>query len=246
MSQEIIGYLHSTESFGSVDGPGVRFVAFMQGCAMRCQFCHNPDTWKLSDGTPYTPQHLFDEAIRYKAYWGKNGGITVSGGEPLLQLPFLIEFFKLCKKNGVNTTIDTCGQPFKRDPQWLESFNELLLYTDLLMVDVKEMNKDRHLTLTSRANDSILDMLQYLDEVGQPIWIRHVLVPERTDYDEDLILLNAFIESLHNVMKVEILPYHTMGVYKWGELGIPYPLEGIQPPTKERVENAKKILNIGK
>lgn len=238
------GYIHSTESFGTVDGPGIRFVAFLQGCPMRCQYCHNPDTWEKGLGTPYTPQELFDEAIRYKTYWGEKGGVTISGGEPLLQIPFLIEFFKLCKEAGVHTTIDTCGQPFRQDPKWLKMFDELLAYTDLILVDIKQLNDERHRTLTKHSNKNILEMVQYLDQKNKPIWIRHVLVPNRTDYDEDLMALKKFIDTLSNVEKIELLPYHTMGVYKWDELGMDYPLKGIEPPSEERVENAKKILGI--
>lgn len=238
------GYIHSTESFGTVDGPGIRFVVFVQGCPMRCQFCHNPDTWEKGNGTVYAPKELFDEAIRYKTYWGKKGGVTVSGGEPLSQIPFIIEFFKLCKEAGVHTTIDTSGQPFRNDPVWLQQFDELLEYTDLMMVDIKQMNDERHKVLTKHSNTNILEMVRYLDQKDKPIWIRHVLVPERTDYDEDLVALKKFIDSLSNVEKVELLPYHMLGVYKWEEMGFDYPLKGIQTPDKERIENAKKILGI--
>lgn len=236
------GIIHSIESFGSVDGPGVRFVIFLQGCKMRCQFCHNPDTWKLSSDRAYTPEELLRMAKRYKVYWGKDGGVTVSGGEPLLQMDFLIEFFKLCKRDKIHTCIDTAGNPFTREGEFFDKFNELMKYTDMLMLDIKEMDEQRHKILTGVQNRNILDMARYLSEIKKPIWIRHVLVPERTDYDEDLYQLRAFIDTLENVEKVEVLPYHTMGIYKWQNLGISYPLEGVDTPSDARVENAKRIL----
>lgn len=236
------GIIHSIESFGSVDGPGVRFVIFLQGCKMRCQFCHNPDTWKLSSDRAYTPEELLRMAKRYKVYWGKNGGVTVSGGEPLLQIDFLIEFFKLCKRDKIHTCIDTAGNPFTREGEFFDKFNELMKYTDMLMLDIKEINEERHKLLTGVQNHNILDMARYLSEIKKPIWIRHVLVPERTDYDEDLHKLRSFIDTLENVEKVEVLPYHTMGIYKWQTLGLSYPLEGIDAPSDERVENARRIL----
>lgn len=140
----IIGYVHSTESFGSVDGPGIRFITFMQGCRMRCEFCHNPDTWNMKGGNPYTPQELYDEAIQYRSFWGSKGGVTVSGGEPLLQIDFLIEYFKICKENGVHTTIDTCGQPFTFKEPFFGRFQELLKYTDLFLFDIKHIDSEGH------------------------------------------------------------------------------------------------------
>lgn len=245
--QETVGYVHSIESFGSVDGPGIRFVSFMQGCRMRCEFCHNPDTWKINAGTPYTPRELLKEAIKYKPYWRQKGGVTVSGGEPLLQMDFLIEYFKLCHEYGVNTTLDTCGQPFTRDAAWLAKFDELLAYTDLILLDVKQFNLEKHIKLTAHPNHNILDLANYLKEKQQPVWIRHVLVPTRSDFDEDLQDLSAFIESLGDIVKkVEILPYHTMGVYKYKELGMKYPLEGIKSPADARVQNAERILQADK
>lgn len=240
------GYVHSLESFGSVDGPGVRYIIFLSGCAMRCQFCHNPDTWNMQSGTLYTADELLDQAERYRSYWGSKGGITVSGGEPLLQIDFLTELFKKAKDRGIHTTIDTSGNPFTREEPFFGKFNELMKYTDLLMLDIKEIDEEKHQILTAQTNKNILDLASYLSEINKPVWIRHVLVPERTDYDEDLKKLDAFISTLNNVEKVEILPYHTLGTFKWKELGIPYPLEGINPPTSERVENAEKLLHISK
>ncbi|MGY3815588.1 pyruvate formate-lyase-activating protein [Globicatella sulfidifaciens] len=239
----VVGHVHSTESFGSVDGPGIRFISFMQGCRMRCEFCHNPDTWNTRGGKEYTPQQLFDEAIQYQAFWGEKGGVTVSGGEPLLQIDFLIEYFKLCKANGVNTTLDSCGAPFTRKEPFFSRFQELMKYTDLILLDIKHIDPEGHRKLTGHPNDNILDLARYLSEINQPVWVRHVLVPERTDYDEYLERLGAFVATLDNVLKFEVLPYHKLGVYKYKALGIKYRLEGIEPPTADRVENAKRILN---
>ena len=222
------GAIHSIESFGSVDGPGVRYVIFVKGCNMRCQFCHNPDTWTTKDADWQTADEVLKKALRYKNYWGEKGGITVSGGEPLLQIDFLIELFRKAKKNGVHTTLDTSGNPFTREEPYFSKFNELMKYTDLLLLDIKLIDDKAHRELTGCTNENILDLARYLDEIGKPVWIRHVLVPERSDYDEYLIRLDEFLHSLHNVQRVEVLPYHTLGVFKWETLGIPYKLEGIK------------------
>jgi len=240
------GYIHSLESFGSVDGPGVRYLIFTTGCAMRCQFCHNPDTWNMNSGTLYTADELIDKAWKYRTYWGSKGGITVSGGEPLLQIDFLLELFQKAKERGINTTLDTCGNPFTREEPFFSKFQELMKVTDLVMLDIKHIDDEQHKILTGQTNKNILDMAEYLSETGKPVWIRHVLVPERSDKDEYLHRLHDFIETLDNVEKVEVLPYHTLGVYKWKELGIPYQLEGIDPPSQERVENANRILETAK
>ena len=225
--QELKGYVHSLESFGSVDGPGVRYVIFLTGCAMRCQFCHNPDTWNMQAGTLYTTDELLKTAMRYRTYWGEKGGITVSGGEPLLQIEFLTELFRKAKEQGIHTTLDTSGNPFTREEPFFEKMQELMKYTDLVMLDIKHIDDEKHKVLTGCTNENILDMAKYLDEIGKPVWIRHVLVPERSDEDVALEKLHEFIEELGNVEKVEVLPYHTLGAYKWKELGYEYPLEGI-------------------
>ena len=239
------GFIHSTESFGSVDGPGVRFVIFVAGCPMRCQFCHNPDTWNMQVGEQKSADDLLAQALRYKSYWQDGGGITVSGGEPLLQMDFMIELFQKAKEKGINTTIDTSGAPFTREEPFFGKFNELMKYTDLLLVDIKHIDDEQHKLLTGHTNENILDMARYLAEIGKPVWIRHVLVPERSDKDEYLKELYEFIKTLNNVEKVEVLPYHTFGEYKWKELGYDYPLAGIEPPTKERIKNANEILHTG-
>ena len=236
------GYVHSLESFGSVDGPGVRFIIFLSGCAMRCQFCHNPDTWKMKDGEEYTADELLDRAERFKEYWGDKGGITVSGGEPLLQIDFMTELFRKAKSRGINTCIDTSGQPYTEEEPYYSKFLELMEYTDLVMLDIKHIDPEGHKILTKCPNDNILALAKKLSDLGVRMWIRHVLVPERNDEDGYLIKLRRFIDTLKTVEKVEVLPYHTLGVHKWQTLGIPYELEGIDPPSKERIENARRIL----
>ncbi len=236
------GYVHSLESFGSVDGPGVRFIIFLSGCAMRCQFCHNPDTWKMTDGQEYTADELLDKAERFREYWGDKGGITVSGGEPLLQIDFMVELFKKAKERGINTCIDTSGNPYTEKEPFFSKFEELMKYTDLVMLDIKHIDEEGHQILTKCSNKNILALAEKLSDMGIPMWIRHVLVPERNDRDDYLIRLREFIDTLKTVEKVEVLPYHTLGVHKWQTLGIPYELDGIDPPTKERIANARKIL----
>lgn len=246
-ASQTYGRVHSLESFGSVDGPGVRYVIFLQGCPQRCKFCHNPDTWDLNDPSAHscTADELLEKALRCRGYWGKKGGITVSGGEPLLQPDFLLELFTKAKAQGVHTCIDTAGHPFTKTEPFFSKFQALMAVTDLLLVDMKQMNPQRHKALTGVTGDNTLDLLRYLDEIKKPVWVRHVLVPEWTDFDEDLRAMRAFLDTLHNVERVEVLPYHTMGLFKWEKLGISYPLAGIAPPAKERVENAEKILGGG-
>ena len=245
MAEALKGYVHSLESFGSVDGPGVRYIIFLTRCAMRCQFCHNPDTWDMKTGTLYTTDELLEKAMKYRSYWKNDGGITVSGGEPLLQIDFLTELFRKAKANGIHTTLDTSGNPFTREEPFFSKFNELMKYTDLVMLDIKHIDDEQHKILTGCTNKNILDLVRYLSDIKKPVWIRHVLVPERSDYDEYLIKLDEFIQSLDNVQKVEVLPYHTLGAYKWDELGYEYKLKGIDPPSVERVENANKLLHTG-
>ncbi|MGN1418045.1 MAG: pyruvate formate-lyase-activating protein, partial [Acutalibacteraceae bacterium] len=241
--KKIAGMIHSTESFGSVDGPGVRFVVFMQGCNMRCQYCHNADTWskEASDQTMrLSADELLERAMKYQSYWGDEGGITVSGGEPLLQIDFLLEFFKKAKEQNINTVLDTAGQPFSRSGEFFKKLCSLMDYTDLVLLDLKHIDKESHIKLTGHTNENILDFARFLDEIKKPVWIRHVLVPGITDNDEALKKLRGFIDTLSNVEKVEVLPYHTLGKYKWDALGVCYPLEGVEPPEKSRIENAER------
>lgn len=236
------GRIHSTESFGSVDGPGVRFVVFMQGCGFRCQYCHNADTWSADAGETVSAEELFNRILRYRSYWGRDGGITVSGGEPLLQIDFVTELFRLAKAAGVHTALDTAGGPFSIDEPFFGKFRELMALTDLVLLDIKHIDEERHKSLTGRSNKNVLELARYLSDTGKPVWIRHVLVPGITDDEESLSRLSEFLRTLKNVERVEVLPYHSLGAYKWKALGLNYPLEGVSPPTKEAVSRAREIL----
>ena len=243
--KNVTGLVNSTETFGTVDGPGVRFVVFMQGCQMRCQYCHNPDTWAMTNprATERTAQDVLDEALRYRMFWGKDGGITVSGGEATLQMDFLIALFTLAKEKGIHTTLDTCALTFRNTPKYLEKYSRLMEVTDLVLLDIKEINPDQHKIVTGHSNKTILACARYLSDIGKPVWIRHVLVPGLTDRDEDLVKLGEFVKTLTNVERFEVLPYHTMGEFKWREMGNPYPLAGVKPPTSARVKNAKELMD---
>ena len=236
------GLVHSTESFGSADGPGVRFLVFLKGCPMRCRYCHNPDTWAGEGGTMTDADALLDQAERYRSYWGPDGGITVSGGEALLQIDFLLDLFGRAKARGINTCLDSSLAPFTREEPFFSKFNQLMDVCDLVLADIKHIDPERHRDLTGRDNANILDCLRYMSEIGEPVWIRHVLVPGITDVDEYLFRTRDFIAGLTNVQRVEVLPYHTLGVFKWDELGIPYTMRDVDPPAPERVERATKIL----
>ena len=238
------GYIHSTESFGAADGPGVRFIIFLKGCNLRCKYCHNPDTWCGDAKQEMTADELLKKALRYKTYWKKDGGITVSGGEPLLQLDFVTELFKKAKEKGINTCIDTAGEPFCENDEWLSKFSLLMKYTDLVMLDIKHIDNEKHIKLTGKSNENILKMAKWLSDNGKKMWIRHVLVPTITDDEQDLKRLREFINTLKTVEKTEILPYHTLGKFKWENLGLKYPLKNVPTPSHEQAEKAKKILNI--
>lgn len=239
---EIKGRIHSVESFGSADGPGVRYIVFLKGCNMRCQYCHNPDTWAKDGGELMTPEEVLKKALRYKTYWKEKGGITVSGGEALLQIDFVTELFRLAKEKGVNTCLDTSGNLFSLEEPFKSKFDELMKYTDLFMLDIKHMDDAAHRKLTGQTNQNILEMAAYLSDHGKAMWIRHVLVPGITTEEDELHRLRSFLDTLKTVERVEVLPYHTLGVFKWKELGIPYQLEGVDPPTKEQIDRAKEIL----
>ena len=249
------GYVHSIETFGLVDGPGVRYVLFVQGCKMRCRYCHNPETWKICTDEDekmdvglgwQTAKEAFDRAYRYQNYWKNNGGITVSGGEPLLQIDFVTELFRYAKEKGVHTTLDTRGSFYGEEPATVEKFEKLMEVTDLVMLDIKEMDEEKHRELTGRSNKNILAMADKMNEMGKEMWIRHVLVPGLTDGKEDLKALRKKLDEWTNVSRVEILPYHTLGLFKWENLGIPYSLEGVPVPTEEQVKEAEEILGIKK
>lgn len=234
--------VHSIESFGSVDGPGIRFVIFLKGCTMRCQYCHNPDTWSRTGGQLRSVDDVLAQAQRYQSYWGEKGGITVSGGESLLQIHSLTELFRKAKSLGINTCLDTSAQPFSRNSSSFPAFEELMKYTDLILLDIKHIDSDAHKQLTGWRNENILDCARYLSDIGKPVWIRHVLIPGINDDDESLRNLRAFIDTLRNVERVDVLPYHALGVYKWEQLGIPYALTEVKSPTEESVRHAQRIL----
>lgn len=238
----MLGRIHSFESFGTVDGPGIRFVVFMQGCPMRCAYCHNPDTWNLSGGKFMEAVDVAKEAFKYSRYI-RHGGVTVTGGEPLYQRSFVAELFRILKEEGIHTALDTSGITFNyRDPHVIEEHNRVLDYTDLVLLDIKHIDPDKHKDLTGKSNDNILAFARYLSKIRKDMWIRHVLVPGLTDNDMYLERLHDFISTLDTVQKVEVLPYHTMGEAKYEKLGMDYRLRGVQPPTEDRVENARRIL----
>jgi pyruvate formate lyase activating enzyme len=240
------GRIHSFESFGTVDGPGIRFVVFMQGCPLRCLYCHNPDTWSAG-GKEYTVDEVVERALKYKNYFGDKGGITVSGGEPLLQIDFITELFTALKNKGVNTCVDTSGITFRADDaKSVEKHKALLNVADLFLLDIKHIDDAACKTLTGQSNANTLAFAKFLSDNGKKIWIRQVIVPGYTDEEESLARTRAFIDTLSTVEKVEVLPYHTMGAVKYKNLDMDYPLEGVEAPSKEKVLNAKKILCEGR
>lgn len=237
-----MGKIHSIETFGTVDGPGIRFVVFVQGCPMRCLFCHNPDTWLLNLGKEVSVDELLFEIKKYRHYYGTTGGVTVSGGEPLMQIEFVTKLFKALKEENIHTCLDTSGVTFIDTVETKKKFDELMSVTDLVMLDIKHITDENHQKLTGHPNTNILRFARYLDEIRKPVWIRHVLVPTINDDEESLKKLRKFIDTLNNVENIEVLPYHTYGIEKYKKLGIDYKLKGIEPPTKEQVELANKIL----
>ena len=239
------GRISATESFGSVDGPGIRFIVFVQGCRYRCQYCHNPETWEREGGYEATAQEIFRQAWRYRPYWKQTGGITVSGGEPLLQLAFVTELFRIAKAKGVNTVIDTAGEPFTYDDPFFSAFEELLPLTDLFLLDLKQIDDVKHRALTGVSNKSALALARFLSERGKRMWIRHVLVPGWTTGEDDLRRLADFIAGLKTVDRVEVLPYHAMALHKYEELRLPYRLGDTPAPTAEEIARAEEILRVG-
>ena len=236
------GYIHSVESFGTVDGPGIRFVVFFQGCPMRCQYCHNPDTWEINTGKKVASDDLMKMFEKNKEFYS-NGGITATGGEPLLQIDFLTEFFQLAKKQGVHTCIDTSGVTFNiNNSEYLSKIDSLLDVTDLVMLDLKHIDDSEHKKLTGHSNRCILEFAKYLDKKGIPVWIRHVLVPGITDNEMYLSKLGSFIGGLSNIKALDVLPYHTLGVNKYHELGIPYALENVPQADLESTKKARSII----
>lgn len=241
------GLIHSIETFGTVDGPGTRYVVFVKGCPMRCQYCHNPDTWESVGATKMTPEEIMSDYDRYKEFYS-GGGITVTGGEPLVQIDFLIELFELAKKKGIHTCLDTSGIMFKRNiPNILEKYDRLMEVTDLIMLDIKHIDPEEHKKLTGQPCDNIFDFLKYLDEKGKTIWLRHVIVPGITLVPEYLDRLGYFIGQFLNIKALDVLPYHCMGKTKYEQLGIDYVLKDVPEATKEQaVEARTEILNAMK
>ena len=236
------GFIHSTESFGTVDGPGVRFVIFFQGCPMRCKYCHNPDTWKMNAGSVRSAESLIREFERNRQFYSK-GGITVTGGEALMQLDFLLELFALAKQKGIHTCLDTSGVTYRPgDSDYNRKLDALMPLTDLVLLDIKHMDSQAHKALTGYDNGNILAFAKYLEEKNVPVWIRHVVVPGITDDESQLTALGAFIGGLSNAKALDVLPYHIMGITKYRELGIPYPLEGVEPATQRQAMEAKKTI----
>ena len=238
-----MGRVHSFETFGLVAGPGVICVIFLAGCPMRCRYCHNPDTWDPKGGTEMTAEEIFKKAYRYKNYWKNNGGITVSGGEALLQMDFVTEIFRLAKAKSIHTALDTSGVLFAPDnADWMRRFDDLMAVTDLFILDLKEMDPQKHKALTGCDNAGILAMARYLGKHKKEMWIRHVLVPGLTDDEEGLRAIHDLIEETGSVSRAEILPYHTLGIFKWENLGIPYTLNDARVPTPEEVKRAEELI----
>ncbi|PJC88109.1 pyruvate formate lyase-activating protein [Vibrio sp. HA2012] len=234
-----IGRIHSYESCGTVDGPGIRFIVFLQGCHMRCMYCHNRDTWDLHDGKEVSVEEIINEAKSYKHFMkASGGGVTCSGGEAMLQPEFVRDFFRAAKAEGMHTCLDTNGYIRKHT----DVIDEVLEVTDLVMLDLKHMRDEIHKDFIGVSNTRVLDFARYLHKIGQTTWIRYVVVPGYTDTEDDAHLLGQFIKDMDNVEKVELLPYHKLGAHKWEAMGYDYPLEGVEPPSKETMEKIVAVL----
>ena len=240
------GRIHSLESFGTVDGPGIRYVVFVQGCPMRCAYCHNPDTWEMNAGTLMEPSEIIENYERNAPFY-KEGGITVTGGEPLMQIDFVLELFTLAKQKGIHTCLDTSGIAYKPNgnPEWLAKMDKLCAVTDLVMLDIKHIDPKKHQELVKQPNDGILAFAEYLDKMHVDLWIRHVVVPGITDDEESLHKLGYFIGGLSNLKALDVLPYHTMGVVKYQKLGIEYPLKDVPAMETNRVPQLKQYILDG-
>ena len=241
----MLGHVHSIESFGTVDGPGVRLVIFLQGCPMRCLYCHNPDTWGMEGGVEMSVEDILTRYEKNHAFYAK-GGITVTGGEPLMQISFVTELFEAAKTRSIHTCLDTSGITFHPEkPGILKQFDRLMEATDLVLLDIKNIDPDAHVKLTGQKLDPVLAFAQYLDEKSVPVWLRHVIVPGIT-YKEDLLYqLGQFIATLHNIRSIDVLPYHDMGKTKYKNLGISYPLEKVAPLGQEEALAARKVILRG-
>ncbi len=238
-------FVHSLESFGTVDGPGTRFVVFLKGCNLRCKFCHNPDTWKLDGAIEMTAEEILNEYEKVKEF--VTGGITVTGGEPLLQLDFLIEFSKLAKERGIHMCIDTSGGVYNNQNKRQDArLRELFENIDLVMLDIKHIDSVGHRELVGIKNERVLQFAKFLDSIGQEMWIRHVLVPTITLDDKLLYRLGMFIGELEHVIGIEVLPYHTMALVKYEQLNYDYPLKGVRQAEKEEAERARQIILLAR
>ncbi len=235
---EILGNIHSIESCGTVDGPGIRFVVFLQGCPLRCLYCHNPDTWEIKENQRMSADEILQQYDGVKEFC--HGGITVTGGEPLLQMDFVTDLFKKAHQKGIHTALDTSGLLFNKDAT--DKMDALLEFTDLVLLDIKHIDDDEHKKLTKHSNKTILDFAQYLSQIKKPMWVRHVVVPGITFNEKYLAKLGEFLATLHNVVALDVLPYHDMAIPKYQNLGIPYPLLGVSPLTKEQALSARKII----
>jgi len=233
--------IHSFETFGAVDGPGVRFVAFLSGCPFRCRYCHNPDTWARPAAIELSPSEVLERALRFRPYWGAAGGITASGGEPMMQADEVTELFRLAHAAGITTCLDTAAGCFRRNDA---SIAALIRESDTILLDIKLFDAAAHRALTGADNEPVLDCARYLAEIGKDVWIRRVLVPGFTDGEDDLKRTGEFIRSLSNVKRVEVLPYHSMGAHKWQALGLDYALSNVNPPSDESLRFAEKLLMV--
>ena len=240
------GRIHSLESFGTVDGPGTRFVVFVQGCPMRCAYCHNPDTWAMTGGKQIEVSEIIEQYERNKPFYANGGGITVTGGEPLMQVDFLIDFFTIAKQNNVHTCIDSSGIAFKpNNTEFIKKLDKLMELTELVMLDIKHIDPEKHKELTSQPNDGILAFAEYLNKKNVDMWIRHVVVPGLTDDDKYLYDLGYFIGQFSNLKALDVLPYHTMGETKYQKLGIDYKLKGVPAMGKDKVVEKKQVILEG-
>ena len=235
---EIYGNIHSIESCGTVDGPGIRFVVFTQGCPLRCQYCHNPDSWDFKENQKMSVEEILEQYEGVKEFC--TGGVTVTGGEPMAQMDFVTELFKTFKEKGIHTALDTSGLYFNRENT--EKVDELLKYTDLVLLDIKHIDNEEHIKLTKHSNKNILDFAKYLSEINKPVWIRHVVVPGITFKEEYLTRLGQFLAGLHNIKALDVLPYHEMAIPKYENLGIDYPLKGVPPLTHDEAKKARNII----
>lgn len=233
----VTGRIHSIETFGTVDGPGIRYILFMQGCPLRCKYCHNRDTWDAKGGKEYTTDEIINQALKYSSYMKfSGGGITASGGEATLQPEFLTELFAKAKKNNIHTCLDTSG--FVN----IDTVDPILDNTDLVLLDLKHMIEEKSVDLTGVGIEKSLKLAKHLDKRNIPVWIRHVLVPGVTDDIENLEKLGEFVSTLNNVERFELLPYHTMGVHKWEMMGVDYELKDTPDATSEDIDRACEII----